>query len=338
MDVARDRQQRLTKPPGSLGRLESLAVQIAGATGQPRPRLDRRAVVVMAADHGLADEGVSAYPAEVTAQMVGNFLGGGAAINALARQAGVRVVVVDVGVRIELAGHPALIRRKVAPGTANMTQAPAMSREQARAALEAGIEVVEREAEAGLDALALGEMGIGNTAAAAAVASTLSGHSPETLIGRGTGVDEAGLSRKMDAVHRALQINQPDPADPLDVLSKVGGLELAGLVGATLAAAAARCPVIVDGYPATAAAMAAAAIAPAVESYLIAGHRSEEGGHGTMLDWLGLEPVLDLQMRLGEGSGAVLAMPVIEAACRTLDEMATFEEARVSGGGAEVEA
>lgn len=337
-EAAQARQDMLTKPAGSLGCLETLAWQVAAVKGQARPRLRDKVVVTMAGDHGLVAEGVSAYPPEVTAQMVGNFLNGGAAINVLARQAQARVVVVDIGVAADLDAHPQLVSRKIARGTQNIARGPAMTREQATDALKVGAAVVEQEAAHGLDVLALGEMGIGNTATAAAMAAALIGTAPETLIGRGTGVDDEGLSRKIDAVERALAVNQPNANDAMDVLAKVGGLELAGLAGAAIAAAANQCPVIVDGYPATAAAMVAAALAPSLRPYLIAGHLSQERGHRLMLDWLELEPVLDLKMRLGEGTGAVLAMSVVEAACRTLDEMATFEEARVSGRGVEQKA
>jgi nicotinate-nucleotide--dimethylbenzimidazole phosphoribosyltransferase len=331
--AARARQDTLTKPPGSLGRLESLSLQLAGIRSCDRPRLPHKVIVTMAADHGVVAEGVSAYPQAVTAQMVGNFLRGGAAINVLARQAGARVVVVDLGVAAELARSPGLISRKVAFGTQNMAQGPAMTTEQALAALQAGVEVVEAELDRGLDILALGDMGIGNTTAAAAIAVVLTGKSPHELIGRGTGVDDAGLARKRAAVQQAIAVNRPDPTKPLEVLAALGGLEIAGLAGAALAGAAHRRPVLIDGYPATAAAMIAAALAPALRPYLIAAHRSQEAGHQAMLDWLGLEPLLDLGLRLGEGTGAALALSLVEAACRTLDEMATFAEAGVSTRG-----
>ncbi|MCA9959325.1 MAG: nicotinate-nucleotide--dimethylbenzimidazole phosphoribosyltransferase [Anaerolineales bacterium] len=330
MDAARQRQAILTKPAGSLGRLEELSIQIAGITGQPLPQITHKMVTVMAGDHGVVAEGVSAYPAEVTPQMVFNFLAGGAAVNVLARQAGARVVIVDMGVAVPLEPHPSLIDKKVAPGTNNIAQGPAMSREQAIQAILAGASVVEAEAAQGLDLLATGDMGIGNTTPSAAIAAVLTGESPVVIVGRGTGVDDAGLQRKVTAVQKAITVNQPDAADGLDVLMKVGGYEIAGLAGAILAAAANGCPIVVDGFISTAAAMIAAQICPTVRQYLIAGHCSEELGHRLMLNWLGLKPLLDLNLRLGEGTGAVLAMSLVEAACRTLVEMATFADAGVS--------
>lgn len=330
MAAAMQRQNRLTKPPGSLGRLESLAVHLAGITAQPRPRLRHKAVLVMAGDHGVAAEGVSAYPQEVTGQMVRNFLAGGAAINVLARHVGARVVVVDMGVVADLPPHPALVSCRVAPGTANIARGPAMSRQQAEQAVAAGMAVVEAELARGLDILATGEMGIANTTPSAAIIAAITGWPPAQVAGRGTGVDDAGLRRKVAAVEAALQVNRPDPTDGLDLLAKVGGFEIAGLAGAILAAASRRVPVVIDGFIATAAALAAVALAPAVKDYLIASHISQEAGHRLALAWLGLTPLLDLQMRLGEGTGAVLAMSLAEAACKLLDEMATFDEAGVS--------
>jgi nicotinate-nucleotide--dimethylbenzimidazole phosphoribosyltransferase len=329
MAAARLRQDRLTKPLGALGRLEALAEQVAGITGQTRPRLAHKVIVVMAGDHGVTVEGVSAYPSSVTGQMVQNFLAGGAAINALARQVGGRVVVVDMGVASDLPPQRGLLSCKVAAGTENLAVGPAMSRDQAIQAILAGAAVVEDEIAAGLDMLGTGEMGIGNTTPAAAIAAALTGRDPSLLAGRGTGLDPAGVARKAEVVRRALAINRPDPADGLDVLSKVGGYEIAGLAGAILAAAANRRPVLVDGVIATAAAMIAVLLAPQVRPYLIAAHRSAEPGHDAMLTWLRLQPLLDLGLRLGEGTGAALGMQIVEAACRTLDEMATFGEAGV---------
>ncbi|HEX4143603.1 MAG TPA: nicotinate-nucleotide--dimethylbenzimidazole phosphoribosyltransferase [Pirellulales bacterium] len=328
--AARARQDSLTKPTGSLGRLETLVVQIAGITGRPLPQLTHKVIVTMAGDHGVVAEGVSAYPQAVTAQMVQNFLRGGAAINVLARQAGARVVVTDVGVATDLPASPNLIAKKVRRGTANIAHGPAMTSDEALAAIRVGVEVIEAELDRGLDILALGEMGIGNTTAAAAIAVVLTDREPAEMVGRGTGLDSAGVARKQAVVERALAVNRPDRDLPLDVLAKVGGLEIAALAGAALAAAAHRRPVVVDGYPSTAAAMIAAALAPALRPYLIAAHRSQEAGHQAMLAWLGLESLLDLGLRLGEGTGAALALLLIEAACRTSREMATFAEAGVS--------
>lgn len=330
MQAARNRQERLVKPPGSLGRLESLSIQIAGITGQPSPRLRQKCVIVMAADHGVAREGVSAYPQEVTAQMVANFLAGRAAINVLARHVGARLVVVDMGVASDLPPHPQLIVRKIACGTGNIAAGPAMSRAQALQAILAGAEIAGEQLRQGCDLLALGEMGIGNTTPAAAIAACLTGLPPVQVTGRGTGLVPAEIRRKVGVVEQALQANRPDPADGLEVLAKLGGFEIAGLVGVILAGAANRRPVVLDGFITTAAAMIAVALCRPARDYLIASHCSPERGHRRMLDWLGLEPLLDLQMRLGEGTGAALAFSLIEAACRLLAEMATFEEAGVS--------
>lgn len=330
MDAARARQDRLTKPRGSLGRLEDISVQVAGIMGDPMPRIRNKAVVVMAGDHGVVEEGVSAYPQDVTPQMVLNFLNGGAAINALAGQAGARVVVVDMGVAADLPASPGLIARKIGRGTANLARGAAMTREQAVASIMAGAEVVEAEVARGLDVLATGDMGIGNTTPSAAIAAALTGRAAEEIAGVGTGVDEAGRQRKITAIQRGLEVNRPDARDGLDVLSKVGGFEIGGLAGAILDAAANRKVVLIDGFISTAAAMLAVSLAPAAHDYLFAAHLSEERGHRTMLDWLHLQPLLQLNMRLGEGTGAVLAMNLIEAACRALTEMATFDEAGVS--------
>jgi nicotinate-nucleotide--dimethylbenzimidazole phosphoribosyltransferase len=292
--------------------------------------VSRKVVFVMAGDHGVTEEEVSAYPSEVTAQMVLNFLRGGAAINVLARHVGAKVVVVDIGVKGSLEAQPNLVLAKIAPGTQNISRGPAMSRQQALLAIQRGVELAEAEIRAGAQMLATGDMGIGNTTPSAAIAAALTGEPPAVCVGRGTGVDESGLERKISAVERALAVNQPNPEDGLDVLAKVGGFEIGGLVGVILAGAAHRRPVVVDGFISTAAAMIAVRLAPRVRHYLIASHRSKEQGHTLMLDWLGLEPVFDLEMRLGEGTGAALAMMVVEAACKILAVMATFDEAGVS--------
>ncbi len=328
--AARSRQATLTKPPGSLGRLEELSIQLAAITGQSPPRAERKAVIVMAGDHGVAEEGVSAYPAEVTAQMVMNFLSRGAAINVLARQAGARVVVVDVGVAAELPNQSGLISRKIAPGTNNMRLGPAMTVGQTRQAIAVGREVVEREIASGLDVVATGEMGIGNTTAASAIVAVLTDQPVESVTGRGTGVDDDGVSRKIRVIQEAMAVNRPDPRDALDVLSKLGGFEIAGLVGVILGAAAKRVPIVLDGFISGAAGLVAAELAPEVKPYLIAGHRSVEPGHAETLRHLDLRPLLDLELRLGEGTGAVLALPILEAATRLLSEMATFAGAGVS--------
>jgi nicotinate-nucleotide--dimethylbenzimidazole phosphoribosyltransferase len=333
MDAARARQDTLTKPQGSLGRLEELSIQLAGIYASPLPAIKEKVIIVMAGDHGVVAEDVSAFPQEVTPQMVLNFLNGGAAINALARQAGARLTIVDMGVCVEMPRHPGLLVRKVAPGTRNIAVGPAMTRLQAEQVLQAGIEVVEAEITRGLDVVATGDMGIGNTTPSAAIAAAFSGQPPAQIAGRGTGLDNAGLQRKIAVIERALAVNQPNPLDGLDVLSKVGGFEIGGLAGVMIGAAAHRKAVVVDGFISTAAAMIAVAVAPEVRPYLIAAHRSKENGHGIMLDWLGIQPLLDFDLRLGEGTGAALALPILEASLAILRDMATFGEAGVSEKG-----
>ncbi|MCS7287030.1 MAG: nicotinate-nucleotide--dimethylbenzimidazole phosphoribosyltransferase [Anaerolineae bacterium] len=330
MLAAKLRQDQLTKPQGSLGRLEELSIQIAGITGNPRPVIHHKAVIVVAGDHGVAAEGVSAYPQEVTAQMVYNFLQGGAAINVLARHVGARVTVVDAGVAVDLEPHPALKIRKIGYGTGNIARGPAMTHQQALQALEVGIALVEEELSQGLDLVAPGDMGIANTTPAAAIAAAVTGLPPAMVTGRGTGVDGETLAHKVAIVERALQVNKPDPKDGVDLLAKVGGFEIGVITGIILGAAAHRIPIVLDGFISTAGALIAATIAPAVKDYCIAGHNSAEQGHHAMLEYLGLKPLLDLNMRLGEGTGAVLAMSLVEAACKILNEMATFAEAGVS--------
>lgn len=331
MQQAQARLDHLTKPLGSLGRLESLATQIVGITRNATPRLSQKAIITMAADHGVAHEGVSAYPQVVTQQMVANFLRGAAAINVLARHVGARVVVVDMGVAGELPPHPDLVSRKIGHGTGNITRGPAMTREQACAAIQAGCDLVEREVARGADIVGTGDMGIGNTTASSAITAAMTGSPVEQVTGRGTGIDDAAYARKLHAIQRALAVNRPDPSDPVQVLAAVGGFEIAGLVGVILGGARARRPVVVDGFISGAAALIAAGLAPRVTGYLLASHRSQEPGHRLALGHLGLEPLLDLRLRLGEGTGAALAMSLAEAACKVLAEMATFEEAGVTG-------
>jgi nicotinate-nucleotide--dimethylbenzimidazole phosphoribosyltransferase len=330
MAAARARQDRLTKPQGSLGRLEELSVRLAGIQGKPLPRVQHKAIVIMAGDHGVMAEGVSAYPPEVTAQMVYNFLNGGAGINVLARQAGARVLIVDIGVAAELPPHPGLLSRKIAPGTRNMCRGPAMTSAQAVAAINAGIEVVSAQVAAGLDIIGTGDMGIGNTTASSALCAVMTGKPASEVAGRGTGIDDTQLKHKIEVIDRALAANRPDPARPLEVLARIGGLEIAGLAGVMLAGAANRIPVVIDGFISGAAALIAAALAPGLRDYLIAAHVSVEPGHKILLQHLGLEPLLDLGLRLGEGTGAVLGISLAEAAARILSEMATFDEAGVS--------
>jgi nicotinate-nucleotide--dimethylbenzimidazole phosphoribosyltransferase len=330
MQTARARQNTLTKPPGSLGRLEELSIQLSGITADPFPSVERKAVIVMAADHGVALEGVSAYPAEVTAQMVLNFLRGGAAINVLARQAKARVTVVDIGVATDFEPMPGLVRRKVMCGTRNQAHGPAMTRAEAGQAIQVGVDVLNEEAGRGLDLVATGDMGIGNTTPSSAIAAAMTGLAVAQVVGRGTGIDDQTLERKINVIEQSLAVNRPDPKDALDVLHKVGGLEIAGLAGVMLAAASRRIPVVVDGFISTAAAMIAVALAPGARDYLISAHQSVEIGHRAMLKHLHLTPLLDLNLRLGEGTGAALAFHLIEASTRILSEMATFGEAGVS--------
>lgn len=325
----RERLDRLTKPTGSLGRLEDLAAALSAMTGKVPAPIARRAVLVFAADHGVAAEGVSAYPAEVTPAMVANFLAGGAAVNVLAALARARVRVEDVGVRAEAVPGAAPRRFWLAPGTGNLRRGPAMGREGAVRAIAAGIAVAAEERARGLDLAIAGDMGIGNSTAAACLASVFTGADPSETAGRGTGLDDPGLERKRAIVREALERNRPDPEDPIGALAAVGGLEIGAMAGAILAAAAARIPVLLDGYIAGAAALVAAAIAPRARDYLLAGHRSAEPGHRIALARLGLDPILDLGMRLGEGTGALVALPILDAAVAVLAGMATFEQAGV---------
>jgi nicotinate-nucleotide--dimethylbenzimidazole phosphoribosyltransferase len=329
-DEAEQHLQDLTKPPGSLGRLEDLALQVVLATGQARPRVNAKAVVIFAADHGITAEGVSPYPSEVTAQMVGNFVLGGAAVNALARTVGAELVVVDVGVRSELAPAPRLVRRKIRPGTANFAQGPAMSEEEAVQAILAGAEEIGALAAQGFQLFALGEMGIGNTSSASALTALLTGKPAEEVTGRGTGASDAMLAHKVGVLSRALSLHRASAQDPLAALACVGGLEIAAIAGACLGAAVARRVVLLDGFISTAGGAVAAALCPAVRGYLIASHRSTEPGHLALLDFLGKTPLLDLGMRLGEGTGATLALPVVASALAAFCEMATFSGAGVS--------
>ncbi|RKY57478.1 MAG: nicotinate-nucleotide--dimethylbenzimidazole phosphoribosyltransferase [Candidatus Latescibacterota bacterium] len=330
MEKARRRQERLTKPPGSLGRLEEISVQVAGITCDPLPEVRDKVIFTVAGDHGVADEGVSAYPKEVTAQMVANFLRGGAAINVLARCAGARVIVVDAGVAAELPSHPDLRNFKLGYGTKNIARGPAMTRQQAEMALDFGIKLVEEERKEGLDILGLGDMGIANTTPSAAVASVFTGLPSESVAGRGTGIDDATFSHKVEVIRRALDLNRPDPSDPVDVLAKVGGFEIGVLAGITLGGAFYRIPVVLDGLIATAGALIAYRLCPQVRDYCIAAHLSVEVGHRAMLEHMGLAPLLDLGLRLGEGTGAALGIFLVEASVKVLREMATFEEAGVS--------
>jgi nicotinate-nucleotide--dimethylbenzimidazole phosphoribosyltransferase len=338
MTAAAAHLDRLTKPPGSLGRMEGIAIDLAGITGQPRPAVDRRAIVVAAADHGVARQGVSAYPPEVTAQMVANFLDGGAAICVLAAGLDARLVVLDVGV----AGPtPATARTaevnylgmRVREGTADLSVGPAMTRDDAMRAIGVGLAVADRLARDGVQLLGLGEMGIGNTTAASAIVAAMTGSPPAAVTGRGTGLDDARRAHKIVTIEAALALHRPAPGDPIGVLAAVGGLEIGALCGLLLGAAAAGIPIVLDGFITGAAALLAASLAPDLPPRLFAGHRSVEPGHGIVLARLWRDPLLDLDLRLGEGTGAALAMGLVVAATRLRDGMATFESAAVSGPG-----
>ncbi|MFI1989793.1 nicotinate-nucleotide--dimethylbenzimidazole phosphoribosyltransferase [Actinoplanes sp. NPDC020271] len=329
--AARDLQSRLTKPAGSLGHLEELSVRLAGLAGVcPPPLPEPATVAVFAGDHGVHAQGVSPWPQEVTAQMVANFVAGGAVVNAFARQAGADVMVVDAGVAIPLHGGATLLDANIRRGTRDMTVEPALTREEALAAVELGVAVAGQLVASGAKCLLTGDMGIANTTPAAALIAVFTGSAPAAVTGRGTGIDDETLARKTDVIAAALAKHTPDPADPLGVLATVGGLEHAALTGFVLGAAANRVPVIVDGVIAASAALAAAAFAPDAVAAMVAGHRSAEPGATVALAHLGLEPLLDLGMRLGEGSGAVLALPIVAAAVRVLHEVATFDSAGVS--------
>jgi nicotinate-nucleotide--dimethylbenzimidazole phosphoribosyltransferase len=326
------RENILTKPQGSLGRLEELAIDIAAMKREALPVIGRKTIFTFAGDHGVVEEGVSAFPQEVTPQMVYNFIGNGAAINVLARQACADIVVADLGVAADMEiEHPNFRARKVAKGTANFTKGPAMTREEAIQAIINGIEIFEEEHRKDrMHLVGTGEMGIGNTTPATAILAVLSGEMVENITGRGTGIDDKGVARKISAIKRGIEINRPDKTDGIDVLYKVGGFEIGGLVGVILAAAKNHVPVLIDGFISTSAALIASLLSPLSVQYMIASHQSEEGGHKQMLNLLGKKPILDLGMRLGEGTGAALAMNIIDAAIRIIHEMATFESAGVS--------
>lgn len=336
---ANEHLNQLTKPQGSLGKLEDIARQVAGITGEVMPIFDKKAVIVMAGDHGVCEEGISAYPAEVTPQMVLNFLYGGAAVNVLARHAGAEVVCVDMGVNADLE-HPNLVSRKVRKGTRNMACEAALTLDETVQAIQAGVEVVDELVEKGYRLFAMGEMGIGNTTASAAILCALTGLDASNAVGRGTGIDDSKWLHKVSVVNKALDVNglrvdemnRSSAEYALDVLMKVGGLEIAGLVGVILGAAKNRCPVVVDGFISSAAALVASRLAPLSASYMLASHLSQEQGHAKLLEAVGLAAMLQMDMRLGEGTGAVLAFNLIDAAGKIMKEMATFESAGVSRG------
>jgi len=336
MAEARIRQDMLTKPPGSLGRLEELSIQLAGIQGKPVPQIRNKVIFTMAGDHGVVAEKIGNWPQDVTAQMVHNFLSGGAGINVIARQVDASVMVVDMGVAKHLTASPGLVSSKVDAGTQNMAHGPAMTDKQAIKAIETGIEIISAETEKGLDIAGTGDMGIGNTTASAAIGAAITGRPVAEVTGRGTGLSDEQLAHKIDVINRTLAVNKPDPGNPLDVLAKVGGFEIGGLAGVILGAAANRIPVVIDGFVSGAAALIATALSPAVKNYLIAGHLSAESGHRFLLEYLGLKPLLDLGMRLGEGTGAALGIFLADVSVKILAEMDTFAEAGVSEGDEDV--
>ncbi|MFH0918217.1 MAG: nicotinate-nucleotide--dimethylbenzimidazole phosphoribosyltransferase, partial [Candidatus Omnitrophota bacterium] len=324
------RLDNLTKPLGSLGRLEELAKQICGITGKDSPVLKNKVIFTLAGDHGVTDEKVSPYPKEVTAQMVYNFLNGGAGINVLAKHAGARVVIADLGVACDLKPHPELVIKKINYGTKNITKGPAMTRDEAIKAIEAGIEIFEENYKNGLDIVGTGDMGIGNTTPSSAITACLTKTLVEDITGKGAGLDDKGLQNKISMIKKALEINKPDPQDAIDVLTKVGGFEIGGLAGIILAAASHKVPVVIDGFISGAAALIAYHIEPKAKEYMIASHCSVERGHKIILDHIGLRPLFNLDLRLGEGTGAALGISLAEASIKILTEMATFESAQVS--------
>jgi nicotinate-nucleotide--dimethylbenzimidazole phosphoribosyltransferase len=333
MKKAQDRLDNLTKPQGSLGRLEELARLVVGITGKENPEIKNKVIFTLAADHGVTAEGVSAYPKEVTAQMVYNFLSGGAGINVLAKHIGAKVIVVDIGVAHKFKIKNLKLKnfrdKKINYGTKNMVKGPAMTRKEAIKSIETGIELFAEEAKRGIDIVATGDMGIGNTTASSAITACFTGKPVEDVTGRGTGINDTVLKNKIEVIKKTIKINQPNPADPVDILSKIGGFEIGGLAGIILAAAAEKVPVVIDGFISGAAALVAYHLAPKVKNYLIASHCSQELGHRIILDYLGLKPILNLDLRLGEGTGAALGINIIEAAVKILTQMATFKSAGV---------
>lgn len=328
---AQQRLDSLTKPKGSLGRLEEFAKRIVGITGNLMPPLfEKKAIFTFAGDHGVVDEGVSLFPKEVTVQMVHNFLEGGAGINVLARHTGAEVVVVDIGVDHDFGENNGLIRRKVVRGTKNMRKGPAMTKGEAQSTINTGFAIAVEYAEKGYGLFGTGDMGIGNTTPSSAIAAVMTGSSPAQVTGKGTGISDESLCRKIAVIEDAIALNMPERNDPVDVLAKVGGAEIGGIAGFILGAASRRIPVVVDGLISTAGAIIAYSIEPSSRDYMFAAHNSVEKGHRVMLEAMGLEPVLDLGLRLGEGTGAALAMALIEAGLRIYREMATFDEAGVS--------
>ncbi|MGE5443268.1 MAG: nicotinate-nucleotide--dimethylbenzimidazole phosphoribosyltransferase [Ignavibacteriales bacterium] len=328
--LAQVRLDNLTKPKGSLGKLEDFASRIVAITENTKPRLDKKAVFVFAGDHGVVEERISAYPKDVTREMVYNFLRGGAGINALSRHAGADVFVIDIGVDWDFKGTEGLIIKKVKRGTKNLAKDQAMTTDETVKCVETGIELAEDKIRMGYNFIAVGDMGIGNTTPSAAVMCAFTGLYPKEVIGRGTGIDGEMWNRKIGVVENSLALHNPDSNSALDVLSKVGGFEIGGIAGVILGAASKRIPVVIDGFVSTAGVMVALRLCPNVKDYVFFSHMSAEGGHGLILKKLGVEPIFNLNMRLGEGTGAVIGMFIIEAGIKAYNEMATFEEARVS--------
>ena len=331
LEQTQKRLDNLTKPLGSLGRLEELAKQVVAITGKEKPELKKKVIFTLAGDHGVVEEGVSCFPKEVTPQMVYNFLRGGAGINVLARHIGAKVIVADCGVaeKIEVT-NPGFRDKKINFGTKNFTKGPAMTEDEAVKSIEAGIELVEEELKNGIDIIGTGDMGIANTTPSSAITSVICGVDVEKITGRGTGIDDKMLKNKIAAIKKAIALNKPDKKNGIDILSKIGGFEIGGLAGVILAGASHKIPVVIDGFISGAAALLAYTLQPTVAEYMIASHCSVEQGHNVILKYLGLKPVLDLNLRLGEGTGAALGMNIVDAGCKILVEMATFENAGVS--------
>ncbi|MBL7170494.1 MAG: nicotinate-nucleotide--dimethylbenzimidazole phosphoribosyltransferase [Candidatus Omnitrophica bacterium] len=330
LDRAQKRLDNLTKPRGSLGRLEEAARRVAAITGKEKPELKQKVIFTLAGDHGVAKKGVSAFPQDVTPQMVENFLRGGAGINVLARHVGARVVVVDMGVGVDIPPREGLLNRKVGYGTKDMSQGAAMTREEAIKAIETGIDIVGKEVKKGVDIVGTGDMGIANTTPSSAICSVMTGADVKEVTGRGTGIDDISLKHKIDVIKKAIDINKPDKNDPIDVLAKVGGFEIGGIAGIILACASRRIPVVIDGFISGAGALIACGLAPQAADYIFSSHESVEVGHKKMLEKIGVKAYLDLNLRLGEGTGAALAMDIIEAGVKIHNEMSTFGEAGVS--------
>ena len=330
LQLAQAKLDNKTKPPGSLGRLEEFARRMAAINGNLEPDTSKKVIFTFAGDHGVTDEGVSLYPREVTTQMVFNFLNGGAGVNVLARHVGAEVRVVDVGVDFDFGDTVGMLHKKVARGTANLAKGPAMSRKEMLAALRVGVELADQCKSEGITLVGTGEMGIGNTTPSSAIIAAISGKTVREVTHRGTGINDSALENKIRVIEQGLAVNKPDPSNPLDVLAKVGGLEIAAITGLVLGCAANAIAIVIDGFISTAGALIATELHPHVRDYLFTAHRSVEIGHNFMLDRIGVEPILDLNFRLGEGTGAVLAMSLIEAGVKIIKEMATFEEAGVT--------